>query len=240
MRLPRLPPLLSVFFYIYLNLLLNLPFTPGLSFCYFVFTILSIIFQLPLSLHPASPGPRFPDPSLFVLEAQPWALAPVFHAYILLPHVGLISRTSYVIGRAQRKMKTQGPLIQKRLRFSRWWRKALIKPSAGTFWALGHVWLHESLVLKAGPVCNVSCFNLLFIHRSLNSSSFASVVLTCYFNLLDFAQHIYSNQIRHSVLIIVFCWSGKVARDSILGPAAWKLMLGCSCYSEPKKAVLWG
>lgn len=54
----RTPPLLSAFLYIYGGLLPDVPCTPGSSLSSYVFTVLSIIFQLPLSLCTATPGPN--------------------------------------------------------------------------------------------------------------------------------------------------------------------------------------
>lgn len=75
--------------YIYLNLLRDLPFTPSFSFFYFVFTILSIIFQLPLSLGPSlSPGPRVRHPSRPCWKPS-FSEPAHFYAFVLVLHVGL-------------------------------------------------------------------------------------------------------------------------------------------------------
>lgn len=125
-------------------------------------------------------------------------------------------------------MKMWGPLAHKYWRISRWWQQHQTKCRA--LLSMGP-WATE-----ATPVCNVCCFKLLFIRRSLNTFDFASVFSNGYFylNLLDFAQHsqyVYNNQIRLCALIIVpfhhlFCWFWRVTWDSLVGPAAFELMLG--------------
>lgn len=94
--------------------------------------------------------------------------------------------------------------------------------------------LDRLLAFEVSPVCSVCCFNLFFIHYSLHTFRVGSVgaTLTCVLlpNIV--------NIVGYCSFPPSFTLTLKITGDSLVDPAAFEVMLGCSCHSQPLKVML--